>query len=116
MKVKDFEKFVREHAYDTLNDISYNVIGLCGEAGEVAEWVKKAIHRKNPAFTKKHLKKELGDVLHYLTRMTINEGWTLKDIMDTNVSKLMKREGKFDPKTIVNIEPAEIRDNGTILG
>lgn len=95
---EEFEEFVKAHASDSITDISYNVIGLCGEAGEVAEWVKKAVHRKDPSFTKKHLKKELGDVLHYLTRIAVAEGWTLEKIMRKNINKLEKRHGTVDPK------------------
>jgi NTP pyrophosphatase (non-canonical NTP hydrolase) len=88
MKVKSFEDFVAAGAFMPLNDDPYSTIGLCGEAGEVAEWVKKAIFGKNPKFTEEMLKLELGDVLHYTTRICINHGWTLKDLMVANMEKL----------------------------
>lgn len=106
---EEFEEFVKTHASDSIDDISYNVIGLCGEAGEVAEWVKKAVHRKDPNFTPKHLKKELGDVLHYLTRITVAQGWTLEKIMRKNITKLEKRHGTVDPK--VEAERADGQTN-----
>lgn len=91
MKVRDFEEFVSYRAAMPLGDDSYNVIGLCGEAGEVAEWVKKAQFRKNKTFTEEMLKLELGDVLHYVTRIAINHGWGVKDLMAGNIAKLEAR-------------------------
>ena len=92
MKVRDYEEFVGVTvAFMPITDDAYSVIGLCGEAGEVAEWVKKAQYRKNPKFTEDMLKKELGDVQHYLTRIAVNHGWTLKEIMQDNVDKLEAR-------------------------
>lgn len=87
MKVKQFEQFVRE-GVQPLSDDAYNVIGLCGEAGEVAEWVKKRKFRGNEKFTEEMLKLELGDVLHYITRLALNHGWTLKQLMEGNIQKL----------------------------
>lgn len=96
MKVKQYEGFVAERAFMPLlpNDDSYSVIGLCGEAGEVAEWVKKAQYRKNTAFTEDMLKSELGDVLHYVTRIALNHKWGLKDLMVDNIAKLNERKKK----------------------
>lgn len=74
-----------------VTDDAYNVIGLCGECGEVAEWVKKNQFRGNKKFTEEMLKKELGDVQHYLTRIAVNHGWTLKEIMQENMDKLSER-------------------------
>lgn len=101
MKVRDYEEFVRGAAFMSLEDEAYSVIGLCGEAGEVAEWVKKAVFRKDPKHTEQMLFKELGDVQHYLTRIALNHGWSLKEIMEGNMVKLedriarKKEEGKI---------------------
>lgn len=95
MKVSEFEDFVAyKVAFMPLTDDAYSVIGLCGEAGEVAEWVKKAQFRKNANYTEPMLKSELGDVLHYVTRIARNHSWTLKDLMVDNVAKLSARYEK----------------------
>lgn len=94
MKIKDYEEFVAAGAFMPLNDDAYSTIGLCGEAGEVAEWVKKAIFRKNAKFTEEMLLLELGDVLHYVTRLALNHGWTLKQVMEANTVKLEARIAK----------------------
>lgn len=93
MKVKEYEQFVAGNAKIPVDDISYSVIGLAGETGEVCEWVKKRLHRGNEKFTDEMLLLELGDVLHYTTRILLVKGWTLKEAMDANVAKLKGRSG-----------------------
>lgn len=95
---EEFEDFVKAHAATALSDMDYSVLGLCGECGEVAEWHKKANHRKNAEFTPKMLLKELGDVLHYTTRIALAHGWSLEKVMRKNIKKLEKRHGTIDPK------------------
>lgn len=92
MKIKNYEEFVLEQALMTVKDDAYSVIGLCGESGEVAEWIKKAQFRKNRSYTEEMLKLELGDVIYYVTRLALNHGWTLKEIMSDNMNKLMARK------------------------
>jgi NTP pyrophosphatase (non-canonical NTP hydrolase) len=91
MKVKEFEAFVASNAKMALDNLEYSVIGLCGEAGEVAEWYKKSHLRGNPKYTDAMLKSELGDVLHYVSRISQAHGWSLKDLMTDNVEKLIER-------------------------
>jgi NTP pyrophosphatase (non-canonical NTP hydrolase) len=92
-----YEIFV-EKMCKPYTDINYCIIALNGEAGEVAEWYKKHTLRGNPTgkLSPEDLKSELGDVLFYLTRLAQLHGWTLKDIMLSNVEKLEQRiaEGK----------------------
>lgn len=92
MKVKEFEEHVLNRCSNYV-DLNYCIIALNGEAGEVAEWYKKAILRGNPGdkYTELDLKHELGDVLFYLTRICKLKNWTLKEVMDANVIKLKDR-------------------------
>lgn len=65
-------------------------LGLCGEAGEVADIVKKAAFQGHDLdYT--HLAEELGDVLWYLTLAVIECGYTLDGVMQLNVNKLRER-------------------------
>jgi len=91
LKVKEYETFVADHAFIKLDNEAYSVVGLCGEAGEIAEWYKKAVFRGNPKYTDEMLKSELGDVLHYTTRLALRHGWTLKEVMQGNIDKLNQR-------------------------
>ena len=79
----------------------YPTLGLVGESGEVAEKVKKVIRDKNGVFdqeTLKGLKKELGDVLWYLSNICCELNFSLEDIAEENLNKLNKRslEGKIN--------------------
>lgn len=88
MTAPEYEVHVSQHAKEDL-DLNYAVIALNGEAGEVAEWYKKAVLRKNKVgLTDRDLQEELGDVLFYLTRLAQLKGWTLAEIMDINKLKL----------------------------
>lgn len=96
MKVKEYEEFVVSNAKQPLDMDNgvYNFIGLAGETGECMEWLKKSHFRGNQAFTDDHLFKEIGDVLHYVTRIALWKGWTLKQVMEGNVLKLRERNAK----------------------
>ena len=97
----EFEQHVQTHALADL-DLNYAIIGLCGETGECAEWHKKYNLRKNRAgdLSLDDLKQELGDVLFYLTRAAMLNGWTLSDIMAQNKQKLDKRVAKKMGQTV----------------
>ena len=75
----------------------YPTLGLVGEAGEVAEKVKKVIRDKKGVFddeSKKGLKKELGDVLWYLSNICTEFNFSLDDIALQNLEKLKLRAAK----------------------
>jgi NTP pyrophosphatase (non-canonical NTP hydrolase) len=80
-----------------LENLEYPTLGLAGEAGEVANIVKK-IQRDhggvlNEEFRGK-LKDELGDVLWYISACADELGLSLSEIAEYNVDKLAKRHGK----------------------
>jgi len=68
-----------------------NTLGLVGEAGEVAEKIKKLI-RDDTRFSNADIIKELGDVVFYATALANYYGGTLNDVLETNVEKLNSRE------------------------
>lgn len=77
------------------NDLLHWVLGINGEAGEVAEKVKKIIRDKNGVVSeedKKELAKELGDVLWYLAVFADHLGVTMDDIAEGNLAKLASRK------------------------
>jgi NTP pyrophosphatase (non-canonical NTP hydrolase) len=93
MKLKEYEAFVRGSAKDPIDKSPYSFIGLAGETGEVMEWYKKVVMRskRSTVLTEEDLLLELGDVLHYVTRIASAWGWTLKDCMAANKAKLEDR-------------------------
>lgn len=73
----------------------YPTLGLAGEAGEVAEKVKKVIRDKDGIMdeeTKEKISKELGDVLWYVAQLATELELSLDDIADANISKLQSRK------------------------
>ena len=70
-----------------------NTLGLVGEAGEVAEKVKKLIRDKS-RFTKDDIIKELGDVIFYVTALANYYGSDLQEVIEENVVKLDGREAR----------------------
>lgn len=75
--------------------LSYVTLGLTGEAGEIANKVKKILRDKGGNVTdedRTELSKELGDVLWYLARLADEIGYPLEDIAQKNVDKLRSRQ------------------------
>lgn len=87
----------------------YGVVGMCGEAGEASELVKKnAFH--GHTLDCKHLASELGDVLWYVAYTADDLGYSLSAIMTMNQEKLAKRypDGKFDEERSRHREEGDI--------
>ncbi|PJE50489.1 MAG: hypothetical protein COV29_03720 [Candidatus Yanofskybacteria bacterium CG10_big_fil_rev_8_21_14_0_10_36_16] len=77
------------------NNFVYPTLGLTGEAGEVAEKIKKIYRDSNGKITPKHrkeLSKELGDVLWYISQLATELNLKLEDIAKGNIKKLMSRK------------------------
>lgn len=70
--------------------ISWNAVGLAGEAGEVLELIKKGMFHQQGIDHQK-MKKELGDVLWYVAALATDMGLTLEEIMQHNIDKLKAR-------------------------
>jgi len=68
-----------------------NVLGLVGEAGEVAEKIKKQIRDSNKV-TPDEIIKELGDVLFYTTALSNYFGKHLGYVVEMNIKKLDDRQ------------------------
>ena len=73
----------------------YPTLGLTGEAGEVAEKIKKALRNGQTELNNdqvQEIKKELGDVLWYIAQMSTELGLELDDVANTNIEKLTSRK------------------------
>ena len=90
-------------------NVLYAAIGMCGEAGEVSELVKKYAYHGH-AMDTEHLARELGDVLWYVSYMADLFGYSLGEIMEMNQDKLAKRypDGKFDAERSRNRKEGDI--------
>ena len=95
MTIKEYQEIINLTAvYPREIGIMYCTLGLCGEAGEVAEKVKKVFRDNQGIVTedKRHeLKKEIGDVLWYCTALASELGFSLEEILEENYNKLIQR-------------------------
>jgi len=73
----------------------YPTLGLVGEAGEVAEKIKKVLRDNAGVMDNERrevIKKELGDVLWYLAQLSTELGLSLGEVASANVEKLSSRK------------------------
>jgi len=76
--------------------LTYPVLGLASEAGELAGKLKKAL-RDDQCITAdryKQLFDELGDVMWYVARIADEVGFSLDDVMQNNMTKLLSRKDR----------------------
>src|SRR5437868_14402759 len=97
----NFEEYQTEASATALyprrmSNLEYPTLGLAGEAGEVANIVKK-IQRDHGGVLnddiRVKLKDELGDVLWYISACADELGLTLNEIAEYNVDRMFKRHG-----------------------
>jgi len=92
----NIRQYHREVKRTTSNDISrehalcVGGLGLTGEAGEVADLIKKHVFHGHE-LDLNEMRKELGDVLWYLTFLCNALGITLSEVMEVNAAKLRIR-------------------------
>ena len=72
--------------------IMYCGLGLCGEAGEAAEKLKKFY--RDGKLDKEGLEAELGDVMWYMSQICHELGLSLKNIILKNRDKLTDRQNR----------------------
>lgn len=70
--------------------LAWNALGLAGEAGEVADTIKKAVFHQH-GFDTAVIAKELGDVLWYVAALCTNLDINMAAVMNENIEKLKKR-------------------------
>lgn len=107
-----YQKNVLKYApdyHDYLLNVIYAAMGMCGEAGEASELIKKYAYHGH-TIDSEHLARELGDVLWYVSYMAHLFGYPLGKIMAMNQEKLAKRypDGKFDEERSRNRKEGDI--------
>ena len=96
MQLNEYQnKAIETAIYGVGNAIIYPTLGLAGEAGEVADKVKKVLRDSNGQFSdekKKEIAYELGDCLWYCAALARDLGYTLDEIAYGNIHKLNSRK------------------------
>lgn len=96
----DFETYQKKSRETALypnrgNNYIYPTLGLSGEAGEVAEKIKKVLRDHHGIIDepkKMEIQKELGDVLWYVSQIATELGLSLNEIAEKNIEKLFSRK------------------------
>ena len=87
-------------------------LGISAEAGEFTEIVKKIVFQGKPVNQENlfHLKRELGDIMWYVSQACIGLDISLEEVIQMNFEKLSARypEGAF------SIERSENRKEGDL--
>lgn len=86
---KCFDHFVGTELYDP-GDLLNGALGLTGEAGEVADMIKKHIFHGHD-LNLDELIKELGDVSWYLALLCTTINVSFEEILVKNIEKLEER-------------------------
>jgi len=96
MHFNKYQKFVKKYSFYPKkgHNISYPALGIAGEGGEVCDKIKKILRDSKGRVSKddkRFIKKELGDVLFYITAEANELKLKLQDIVDSNIDKIVGR-------------------------
>lgn len=81
-----------EHSNGLITGITYCALGLAGEAGEVANKVKKLLRDEDTIALRMKIAEEIGDVLWYAAMLADEFGINLDSIASDNLRKLNDRK------------------------
>jgi NTP pyrophosphatase (non-canonical NTP hydrolase) len=102
---------LRENGFPTERLLTA-AVGMSAEAGEFTEIVKKIVFQGKPVTEENlfHLKRELGDIMWYVSQACIGLDISIEEVVQMNFEKLSARypEGAF------SIERSENRKEGDL--
>lgn len=88
----------------TNENLCLGAMGIVGEAGEVADYIKKVVFHSHE-LSREKIAEELGDVMWYLAYLSEVIGYSLNEIAEINSNKLRKRyPDGWDEKRSINRE------------
>lgn len=91
---KQASKTAKNHGKEDFTWLTYCIIGLSGEVGEIQNKFKKSIRDDNCKLTNSkrlELKAEIGDAAWYLSQVASALGFSLNEICEENIEKLASR-------------------------
>lgn len=99
MDFKEYQERSRVTAVypDAGKNFVYPTLGLVGEAGEVAEKIKKVMRDAKMIVSdekRTEIEKEMGDVLWYLAQLSTELGLSLDTVAEKNLAKLLDRKDR----------------------
>ena len=104
MDIREYQEKAKRTVNTNLQDddqLSNLCMGLCGESGEVVDYLKKYLYHGHK-LEKEKLFEELGDIMWYLTNIATLFKLPMDNILDVNIKKLEERypEGFSEEKSI----------------
>ena len=96
MEFNDYQNQAKNTAiYPKDKAVVYPALGLAGEAGEVANKVKKVLRDGTEIKdVSKDIASEIGDCLWYISVLAGDIGWDLESIAKLNIDKLQDRANR----------------------
>lgn len=98
MELNEYQRQAKNTAsYGAGRKVEYPILGLIGEAGELANKYKKVLRDDDGILTEEKreaLKDELGDVLWYVAALATDLGTSLEIIAKDNLIKLLDRRDR----------------------
>ncbi|WP_018110745.1 nucleoside triphosphate pyrophosphohydrolase family protein [Thermus igniterrae] len=98
MTLEAYQKEAQKTAlYPEAYRLLYPTLGLVGEAGELANKVKKVLRDQGGNLTeevREALVAELGDVLWYVAQVATDLGVSLEEVAQKNLAKLRSRQAR----------------------
>ena len=97
MDLKEYQERARKtdlHTKVEANELDYYLLGLATETGDVLgrmKYVYRDYDGKISAVEKEKIKKELGDLLWYMSAICDRFGFALEDVAELNLKKLSNR-------------------------
>lgn len=106
MTINEYQRLAQQMASTIAptTKIKNGMLGLCREAGKIADAYKKSLYLKYE-FDRNHMAEELGDVCWYVAELATGLSVTLEEVMARNIEKLRKRyPDGFDAERSVHRE------------
>lgn len=97
MDLNEYQKEALKTAFfnDLTDNVGYLALAMAGEMGEVCEKIKKIMRDKGGIISEQDrdaIKKELGDVLWYMSVLASKCRLSLDDVAVGNIEKLRSRQ------------------------
>lgn len=90
MTLNEYQEQAKRNFAGERATITNAVLGMAGEAGEIADYVKKCRYQGHK-YDSEVMKEELGDLLFYVANAARICGFTLKEVAEYNNQKLWGR-------------------------
>lgn len=90
MNFDDYQQEALSFRLETADE-AYALFGLIGEVGELFGYIAKVIRDGEKADHQEYVKKELGDILWFVSAIAYDHGLRMNELATSNLMKLRSR-------------------------